>query len=253
MNSIISKKMSEVNFTNIVYKIKRKSCTIFNTILRMCRYHKVNECNKTKVNLLKPKMIWLVCIGNDHNLLWEDYNSIEVYSSSLELYVSEARSCAYKILDLVYEDIDIGSPERHVIEYLFNLLQELTECKKDIEELIKQYVVLINLIKDKCTKQISQISQQIYDNSSGAVWLTDLVWVYLRCGGSLPCTPYQMIKLFQEKIEEMSDADFFTVTHNIEYHLSTKNFKTIVQSFTHWLTVNKSALPTEMVECFFGI
>ena len=136
---------------------------------------------------------------------------------------------------------------------MFNLLKELVECKKDIEEMIKQYVIFIDLLKSKCTKQISKIDNSVYDYNSGSQWLNELSMIYIKCGGNLPCTPYQMMNMFKEKIEEMSDSDFFTVTHHIEHKLNNKNFKTIVQSFTHWLSTNKATLHCDMRDCFFGI
>ncbi len=188
---------------------------VFNDIKLLLLVYDMRQISGVRLCVFQE--VWRFLIV-PYTVSWADHKRIEQMCNSMK----DMWSMAWRLVETPGDDLDIA-------------LASLTSIKVQMEVYRNEILTFSNELKLSEVKKssLSSLANPMLD--SGLLWLRDLVKVYIKYGGRVPCKPKQMILHFKEYIEVMADEDFYTVIHHIESRFGCSTLELIIRNFEHWV------------------
>lgn len=188
---------------------------VFHDIKHLLLVHDMRQL--AGVRLCVFQEVWRFLIA-PYTVSWSDHKRIEQMCNSMR----DMWSMAWRLVETPGDDLETS-------------LTTLVSIKVQMEVYRNEILTFSNELKLSQPQPFSQSSLENPMVDSGLEWLRDLVKVYMKYGGRVPCKPKQMILHFKDYIEVMADTDFFTVIHHIESRLGCSTLELIIRNFEHWV------------------
>ncbi len=122
-----------------------------------------------------------------------------------------------------------------------DVLDELKRVNLDIQAMVPVFA---------CSTGAHMAGMADENVETGFAWINELCLLHRKYNGPEPCTAKQMLRFFQSEIEHLNDNDFYTLTHNIEYHLGNTSLRLIEQNLRHFIVTNYNAFSSSTKQLF---